>query len=110
MIAVINSPVAAAATPEALGTAAQKFRSIIFYGGSLSAGVLTPNTQGAFIQLQELEADGDLGAWVDAIPVPAGEFSSAVYYEMNGSRVFKASEFKVRVAVNGEGVVAPVAL
>lgn len=102
-VAIIKTTVAAAATPGALGVAAQTFRSVLFYGGDVGGDA---NTATAYVQLQEMDADGDLGDWVDAFPVPVGEYSPAIYSEMNGSRIFNAAQFKIRVGVNGETVSA----
>jgi hypothetical protein len=100
----ISKTVAAAATPEVLGTVFQRFKGIVFYGGKGTAA--TANTSTAYIQLRALSADGTAGDWVDAMPVPSAGYSAGINVSdaLHGS-VYNASQIRVRVGTNGDGVV-----
>ena len=103
-INAIVKTVAATGTPEVLGTAFQRFKGIVFYGGKGTAG--TANTSTAYIQLRALSADGTPGDWVDAMPVPSAGYSAGITVsDAIVSSVYNASQIRVRIGTNGDGVV-----
>lgn len=106
-INAIAKTVAASATPEVLGTAFQRFKGIVFYGGKGTAA--TANTSTAYIQLRALSTDGTSGDWVDAMPVPSAGYSAGINQDTSGSGVYNASQIRVRVGTNGDGVVGIIA-
>ena len=103
---VILKTVAAAATPEALGTTAQVFHGIVFLG--YKGDATTANTGTVYVQLKELDTDGTLGSFADAIPIPSGGYSAALNVSMMGVSELNAAQFQINVDNDGDGVVAVV--
>ena len=85
--------VAASGTPEALGTSAIKFSDIKFVGEN-AFGV--PNTGNVFLQVQDAA-----GTWTDTRTIAPGD---TVSYVSPNRTCYRASEFRIRVATNGDGV------
>jgi len=103
-INVIGKTVAATATPEDLGVGMQRFKSVIFFGGKGTAE--TNNASIAYVQLRQMNADGTQGDWLSAIPVSAGGWSAGFNRSTLADGVYDASQFKIKVGTNGDGVVA----
>ena len=103
-INVIGKTVAATATPEDLGVSLQRFKSVIFFGGKGTAE--TNNTSTAFIQLRQMSADGTSGDWLSAMPVAAGGWSAGLNRSTLADGVYDASQIRIKVGTNADGIVA----
>lgn len=95
-LVIIPKTVAAAATPELLGTDEILFDGITFYGAKGDAE--TPNAGTVYIQIQNAAGD-----WVSAFPVPVSGWSPE-FASKTGSKM-TAAKFRIKVGTNGDGVV-----
>lgn len=102
----IAKTVALAATPEALGASTQKFSSVMFvaYKGTAE----TANTGDVYVQVPALEADGTEGSLVSVLKLTPGASSPVITKDL-GLGKLSADKFTVKVATNGDGVIAIVA-
>lgn len=103
-INAIGLVVLAAATPSVLGTDKQRFKGVVFFGGKGTPE--TNNTSTAYVQLRSMSSDGTAGAFISAMPVPAGGYSAGMNIDTESDRTFNASQFTIKVGTNGDGVVA----
>jgi hypothetical protein len=103
-INAIGLVVLAAATPSVLGTNKQRFKGVVFFGGKGTPEENNAST--AYVQLRSMSSDGTAGAFISAMPVPAGGYSAGLNLDGDNERWFDASQFTIKVGSNSDGVVA----
>ena len=103
-IQVIKKTVSDSGTPEVLGDRMQKFKGVVFLGCKGDAEVANAGT--VYVQIAELLSNGTTGDWVSAMKITTGNYSAAINSNTLGSGNYNASQFRIKVANNGDGVVA----